>query len=323
MKLYVNVKFICISFLIILIAGCGCQLKERAAMQHSIAKCDPIILPDDGNSMITVFIHGTRIFPKFYAQELFYSPDGLKHISQIEKASHMHTIAHALAKADPARFSVQSFYTFGWNGNLDFNERKKAAHDVYKALKAFSDSYVAKFGKSPRLCIITHSHGGNVALNLAAAVQDAHDKLFHVDELVLLACPVQKETKNYVTDSIFGRVYSLCSCNDVLQVIDPQGLYKDKEQTPVFSERYFEVNPHVLQSKIKHRGRYILHIEFLKKYFYTQLPAIMNSMDTWYGQVEIQSLKSVRIPMIDMAGKKVQIYPKLFHGSARDSKSMK
>lgn len=46
---------------------------------------------------------GTRIFPKFYAQELFYSPEEFQNIAETEAGSHMHTIAHALAKADPKR----------------------------------------------------------------------------------------------------------------------------------------------------------------------------------------------------------------------------
>ena len=311
MKLAVIVRYTSLCFLIMLIAGCKKPLQERPAMQSTAIKCDSIVLPTNGSATVTVFVHGTRIFPKFYAQELFYSPEGFNHLSQIEAASHMHTIAHALQKADSQRFSIDAFYTFGWNGNLDFNERKKAACDLYNALSELDALYVKKYSKRCRMRIITHSHGGNVALNLASIAHENKDELFYVDELVLLACPVQQETRSFVTDPIFGRIYSVSSPNDVLQVIDPQGLYKEIKQAPLFSERYFNAHPHLLQAKIKQSGRYILHIEFLKEYFYTQLPAIMNAMETWYSTIDAKVLAKGTVPMIDMHGNSVQIYPKV------------
>jgi hypothetical protein len=297
--------------LVVGLSGCKHPKHERAVMHSKVKEFEKLIIPDDALATITVFVHGTRLFPKFYAQELFYSPEGFKHISQLEKSSHMHTIARALANTDPVAFNAQAFYAFGWNGNLDFSERKKAARDLYKSLKDLMQEFHAKHGRNPRLRLITHSHGGNVALSLGPVSKEVRDTEFCIDELILLACPVQCETKTCIADPVFGRVYSLCSCNDLLQVVDPQGLYKGKDEAPLFSERYFETHPRLLQAKIRHRGRYILHIEFLKKYFYIQLPKILRAMDAWYEQIKAQAQKSVPVPWVDMFGKKVQIYPKL------------
>lgn len=303
--------------LIVVVAGCKHPLEKKVVMHPKNDLTGQSIIPDDANATITVFVHGTRLFPKFYAQELFYSPEGFKHVSQLEEASHMRTIAQALAKADPANFSAQAFYTFGWNGNLDFLERTKAAGDLYKALRELVKLYQAKFSRRPRLRLITHSHGGNVALNLVTVVQEAQDAEFGIDELILLACPVQQETKACISEPLFKRVYSLCSCNDLLQVIDPQGLYKGKEKAPLFSERYFEEHPRLLQAKIRHFGRYILHVEFLKEYFYTQLPNVLHAMDRWYEQIKSQLHKPVSVPWIDMFGNEVKIYPKVRSEKAR------
>lgn len=309
MKLSIGGVNVVLVTMVLVLSGCLHQ-NEHFGIVSPVVVCEPMIVPDCPDSMMTVFIHGTRIFPKFYAQELFYSPEGFRHISQIEEASHMHTIAHELEQADPKRFSHKSFYTFGWNGNLDFQERKNVAQSVYQALKELSDSYLNKYGKRLRLRIITHSHGGNVALNLAAVAKELRDPKFYVDELILLACPVQQETKNFVADPVFGRVYSLSSRYDVLQVVDPQGLYPNNDKAPVFSERYFEAHPHLLQAQVKLYGRFLFHIEFLMKNFFVHLPAIMDALDSWYSPLESASKGASKVPIVDAHRKKVKIYPK-------------
>jgi hypothetical protein len=310
-KYTIRLWLFAIILLIVGLSGCKHPIHKEFVMPNKNDAHAQCIVPDEADATITIFIHGTRLFPKFYPQELFYSPEGFKHISLLEEASHMHTIAQTLVKADPKNFNAKSFYTFGWNGNLDFYERKKAAIDLYKSIKELVKAFLIKHGKSPKIRLITHSHGGNVALNLVTVAKELQDASFCIDELILLACPVQEETKACIADPLLGRVYSLCSCNDLLQIIDPQGLYKGKEKTPLFSERYFETHPRLLQAKIKHRGRYILHIEFLKKYFYMQLPNILHAMDVWYEHVKTGAHKPVHVPWIDMFGKKVKIYPLL------------
>lgn len=289
--------------LIILMCADGCMRRSSCSrsFDYCLASCSNTLESIAVKKpMITVFIHGTRIFPKFYLQELFYSPDGLCKVTDLEPANHMHAIIHELVQADCQRFSYGLFYAFGWNGKLDFQERKKEAKRLYEALSSLIVSYKLTYKTAPMIRLITHSHGGNVALNLVAA-KDPYDKEFHIDELILLACPVQEETKQFVAHPLFGRVYSLSSSLDFLQIIDPQGMYAYSKKSPLFSERYFPSACNVSQACLKMYGRPLFHIEFLSKKFYRKLPAILDVMDGYTKSV------SSRIPLIHVSGKKIRV----------------
>jgi len=225
---------------------------------------------------ITVWVHGTRLITKFAPQEFLFSPDGMKAISEIPDRYHMHKIAKNLSEMNPQRFQVENFYLFGWSGKLSFEERKKASEDLYNELSDLSDNYYEQQGVRPHFRIITHSHGGNVALNLAG-IQDK--KIPVISELILLACPVQERTKDFIKDPFFKRVYSFFSRGELLQVIDPQGLYRGNKNQPLFSKRVFPDNPKLSQAEIKLYGRSILHIEFLFGYFVYKLPAMLDALD--------------------------------------------
>lgn len=250
----------------------------------------------DDSPMITVFVHGTRIFPKFYLQELYYSPDGLWAVKDVEKRSHMHTIARTLSEKDPSRFNYDLFYAFGWNGNLNFDERKKEALRLYTSLVELVNLYEREHGFRPRLRLITHSHGGNVALYLPVWAEGQASKLF-IDELILLAVPVQEETKNFVESPIFGRVWSFSSNFDIIQRIDPQGLHNGIGQSPFFSQRYFKPVQNLTQARVVLNGRSIFHIEFFLKKFLSSLPDLMNALDSWTmeGQDAWQCVPSVTV----------------------------
>ncbi len=59
------------------------------------------------------------------------------------------------------------YYTFGWSGLLSQSRRRKEAIRFYNALSEEIDRYKL-LGKNVQIKILTHSHGGNLALNLAA-----------------------------------------------------------------------------------------------------------------------------------------------------------
>jgi hypothetical protein len=59
------------------------------------------------------------------------------------------------------------FYAFGWSGLLSQTNRRSDAIRFYNALCAEVDRLRLQ-GIHPKIRIITHSHGGNLALNLAA-----------------------------------------------------------------------------------------------------------------------------------------------------------
>lgn len=111
-----------------------------------------------------------------------------------------------------------AFYTFGWNAKLDNLERAKAADQLYWLLT----KKIARFkrrGYSVKMHLLGHSHGGNVCLYLAHN-EKVYQKKLSVERLILLGTPVQKETKNFVYDEIFDRVYNISSPGDFVQRLD-------------------------------------------------------------------------------------------------------
>lgn len=229
---------------------------------------------------ITVWIHGTRVLPDFTCRNFFYTPPTFTHIEDIEPKYQIRKIADRLIMRDPKRFNHDHFYIFGWSGKASFTARKEEAKNLYDELIKLAESYNKKYGVKPKVRIITHSHGGNLALNLAAIKEK--NPPFSIGELILLACPVQEATKNYIADPLFERCYSLFSKVDILQVIDPQGLYKSQgglARKPLFSKRIFPGHSKLSQAQIRMHGRSIWHIEFIFRRFISNLPSILDAID--------------------------------------------
>ncbi len=270
----------------------GCKKNKRDTIQHELAydtetspcatfKNKPV------EPVITVWIHGTRLLPDFTFRNFFYTPSAMTHIDNIDQKYHIRKIAERLIEHDPQRFFRDHFYIFGWSGKASFTARKEAACELYKQLNKLAKQYLLTYGHKPKLRIITHSHGGNVALYLPD-FKDLNSELV-VDELILLACPVQEATKKNIADPLFKRCYALYSKVDLLQVIDPQGLYKEQKNVPhqpLFSKRLFPANPKLTQARIKINGRYILHVEFLLQRFINNLPELLNKMDAYCQEIE-------------------------------------
>jgi hypothetical protein len=59
------------------------------------------------------------------------------------------------------------YYTFGWSGLMSQKQRRKEAIRFYNALSDEVAKY-EKEGMHPKIRVIAHSHGGNLALNLGA-----------------------------------------------------------------------------------------------------------------------------------------------------------
>ena len=109
---------------------------------------------------------------------------------------------------------INHYYTFGWSGLLSADERKQAASVFAKEL-AREYAALVHTGITPRIRIIAHSHGGNVALNLSQ-----EKDVPRIDQLVMLGTPIQEETSAFVDNPLFGRVYNLYSKDDVAQGAD-------------------------------------------------------------------------------------------------------
>lgn len=228
---------------------------------------------------VTIWVHGTRLLPEGIFERYFYSKPGLNHYTSIESKYHQRRLMEALCRVDPQQYPAEHLYLFGWNGKLSFKERELAARRLYNDLKELRAIYQKKYGCQPRIRMLAHSHGGNVVL-LLAQVKDPEDTSFFIDSIILMGTPVQKQTKQYACAECFGKVYSLYSMLDVLQVIDPQGL-QQKDTQALFSERFFPAHENVEQIGIKINNRSIMHIEFVKTKFIAQIPSILNEVESW------------------------------------------
>ncbi|MFI5332528.1 MAG: hypothetical protein ACHQVS_00330 [Candidatus Babeliales bacterium] len=230
---------------------------------------------------ITIWVHGTkstvRNIPFDTFKRFFDCKPGLNHARTLCACHHHRQIAEVLIAHDPIRFPAEHFYLFGWSGKLSYQEREDTARILYNEIKALIARYKNQYWTVPKIRIITHSHGGNVALNLAK-VKDITDTDFVIDELVLLACPVQIKTVTFIKDPVFKKIYSLYSTRDFIQILDPQEVVNNlkEKRFPLFSQRKFPDQPNLRQIVVKRKKRAISHVEFMLEKFLTTLPTILN-----------------------------------------------
>lgn len=230
---------------------------------------------------IIVWVHGTRgssFMPwlemnkamKERVDGLTRTPKGLHPLSTLDQESKSYKFLTALSQADPKQFPYESIYAFGWSGKLDGPSRKKAAQRLYTALGELTATYKRTYGVAPPIMLISHSHGGNVVLNMAPLNQERDD--IAITKTILLACPVQQETALWSSNPLFGTFYSLHSHVDLVQIMDPQRLQPYREaflqlqesksltplkqayflslEQPLFSERHFPAADRVIQANV-------------------------------------------------------------------------
>lgn len=231
---------------------------------------------------INIWIHGTLFFPfNYFFKDFFYCPPGLTHVTDLKPHYPMRKKAQALTQYDPYNFNPHTFYLFGWCGSLSFEKRIHWARILYTELKKIVAEYKEKYDVQPVIRIFAHSHGGNVALNLAKLKQPEDEII--IDQLILMGTPVQAQTKKYINHPIFKKIYALYSQLDLLQVADPQGLYYQGNTAPFFSKRRFDTHDKLHQVKIKINGRAPFHTEFTSPRFLQYIPDIINTIDEWHA----------------------------------------
>ncbi len=236
------------------------------------------------NHTITVWLHGTRLFSRPLYNRHFKCEPGLTLAKTIDEQYKLNAIAKTLVEADPHRFNIDQFYVFGWSGKLCFLEREYAADKLYASLKELVHDYEKQHNTKPTLRLFAHSHGGNVALNLAQLGQDPHD--LTIDELILMACPVQGKTMHHLAHPMFKQIYVLYSALDFIQILDPQGAYRHKgKHSGFFSQRQFRHQTNLAQMKIKLNRRAIMHSEFSSPPFLKLLPRILDEINLWHKDI--------------------------------------
>ncbi|MBT3456370.1 hypothetical protein HN446_04875 [bacterium] len=243
-------------------------------------------------STITVFIHGTTpleylIFKPEFIKNFFSCPQGLVKATEINDNLHFKEVVSTLSKADSKHFPIENFYLFGWNGKLSFIERKQAA----EKFKAELESLISSYDPETKVNLITHSHGGNIVLNMA----DCKKLNIKIDKLIMLACPVQEKTSHLINSDTFKTVYAIHSHADIIQVIDPQGikelsemindgisnitLKKIPKPQMFFSHRHFKPSEKLRQIEVSFPRRRLTHLDFLLTRFLKQLPELIQNID--------------------------------------------
>jgi hypothetical protein len=273
-------SFVLILFLTVL---SSCAVKE-SNRQHSVAEqsASEIECP-----RVTVYVHGTHFWFNRFFKKYTFCPQGLHQASTLsENYVYRWLVADTLTSTDPAQFPFDHFYIYSWSGLLSYEAREQAALKLYAELKKLVVNYQNKYGVAPQICLITHSHGGNVALNLAKIKEAELD--FCIHKLIMLAVPVQKRTEHFIKDAMFKQVYSFHSRFDAIQILDPQGMYQrtdeekaNKTKVPLFSQRLFEPHPNLIQAKIKFEHIGPFHISFILSTFLTKLPTMLNSFNSF------------------------------------------
>lgn len=228
---------------------------------------------------ITIFIHGTHFFN--LAKDAADLRQELIKLDALDSFWYG-PVLNRITEKHKDHFPKELFYFFRWTGHLNPKAREDAAKELYKCMQKLIYKH-----PNYKITLITHSHGGNVALNLAKF--KSSDTRFKIDKLILLACPIQEATKSYSSDCMFNRIYNIYSSSDIFQVMDPQGAYEENKNNldcPMFSARRFNHCNKVKQAKIKVNDRAITHVEFICGKFLKFLPVLLESMDKINNKAE-------------------------------------
>lgn len=222
---------------------------------------------------LNVWVHGTTIRAAVPVKlSNFHYSNKLMHYSELILDRGACPRAKILAQGEPNEFAVGDFYLFRWSGLLSWQEREAASNDLYQALKVKVDEIVGKTGKYPIITLLTHSHGGNVALSLARINQKFNNKL-KIFRLILLACPVQYGTAHLVNDEMFSRVYAFYSNLDFIQVMAFQRLGKPALR------KFSKFSSKVIHVKTAWKQRGLWHNEFKNLPFLQKLAGALKQVD--------------------------------------------
>jgi len=124
-------------------------------------------------------------------------------------------IAHRVGVAS----GKQHYVLFGWTGLLSNRARKRAGYDLYQQLRSLRRRIRNAYGCEPRMRVVTHSHGGNVALWAAqAAAED--EAAMQIDMLFMMATPIQPETIEFIRLPFYKTIISSYSRGDSIQGSD-------------------------------------------------------------------------------------------------------
>jgi len=154
------------------------------------------------------------------------------------------------------------YYTYGWSGLLSDKARKREAVECYLSI-LHEVNRIKALGKTPRVRLISYSHGGNFCLNLAfGKPEDKAQATLVIDELILMGVPIQKETDYLVNDPLFKRVYNIYSRGDRIQKLDffsfdrflSNRIFKDRDGFKVPKNKVIQIQLRLTRNSQFHRN---------------------------------------------------------------------
>jgi len=111
-----------------------------------------------------------------------------------------------------------AYYTFGHLGVLSHRYREAVAKNLYNELIAKVAEAKDRY-EMVKVVLVTHSHGGTIALNMAHVENELKRGLV-IDNLVLFGTPLQHETAPHACHPMFKRVLNCYSLGDTMQGSD-------------------------------------------------------------------------------------------------------
>lgn len=152
----------------------------------------------------------------------FHVPQALPSVTDVSldyAAQYLIPIYDDLARTVLDDTDVQNYAIFGWSGLLHNAARKKAGYELYHALCNYRDNIRAHYGIEPEITLVTHSHGGNVALYMDCA-QAEFKKNLKIKYLVMFGTPMMHEMAPCLESDMFATMLMLYSKGDSIQARD-------------------------------------------------------------------------------------------------------
>lgn len=281
-----------------LLAGCDTRFMEHYDRNRMLIKKQFVAVPLP-EGPITIFVHGSK---SSTASKIIHRLDytqGLISPSLNTTDSVMANIAVTLCTVSPDQYPIDRFFFYSWPGKISFPSRLQAAERLYSVIKNH---------KGP-MTVITHSHGCNVALNLAYCAEMEGNDSFKIDKLILIAPPVQEVTKPLAIKKYFDEIYTFYSSADTLQVADPQALYWESygwtapsTAVPLFSSRTFDPCPHIIQTRVLQDWQSPNHLQLMLTRFIKKMPVLLKLVKMASEQQDFACTKNmfiVNIPPCD------------------------
>ncbi|UNE35800.1 hypothetical protein KG892_02140 [Vermiphilus pyriformis] len=149
----------------------------------------------------------------------------------------------------PKKYENPQFYTFGWNGLLSHSNRYKAARNLLESLIELRH-YHASQGTNAHFHLVGYSHGGNVILNIAQAIDDTGQNLA-IDEIILLGTPIHPGNTELALHDCFLKVYNLFSTGDWVQTVDGLSGTTSSSKRMFICKKDFKLPEKIVQVKLK------------------------------------------------------------------------